>query len=571
MSLEVKVNLNSLRIVREELFATIEQAATDFEAFMLDQAEGAALTACVEKMAQVAGAMRLLEYPGAALLADEMGAMARLLKSADRAPTKSQVDALTHGLFVLPRYLEYLSSRQAALPILLIPYINELRIARREPLYPESYFCDKFSFDLARIPKVEKAPGAEQLSTAAKRLLLMYQTGLLGVLKGNKLKPHILLMSRAVTRLSGMLGKDANTAEWTLVEVVLECFSNGSLELTFNRKRLLADIEKSIRELTNGVSVAGFSGRENYHRELSFALLMAPEKSPRAKTISDVMGLHALPLSDRDIAAQRVIMHGPSTDTIESVIKVLHEELRAAKDVLEVAAQNNTIDTDDLINLITILRRVSDTLSVLNLTGPQATLVEQQEKVAGWENNNNVRTLEFLEVADAVLFVESSLNGLDRKEISVAELNEASVLTRKRVIASSHLAEAERVVIVEAESGIALAKRAITAYVDSNYDAAHIANLATTLNSVRGGLQVLGYQRAADVLNNCGAFISAHMKQTNAKDQRHQLLETLADALISLEYYLGEVAVSRDVNEKILEVAEESLAALGFGSVASQA
>jgi hypothetical protein len=46
--------------------------------------------------------------------------------------------------------------------------------------------------------------------------------------------------------------------------------------------------------------------------------------------------------------------------------------------------------------------------------------------------------------------------------------------------------------------------------------------------------------------------------------QRHQLLETLADALISLEYYFSEIAAGRTPDEKILGVAEESLAALGF-------
>jgi hypothetical protein len=34
--------------------------------------------------------------------------------------------------------------------------------------------------------------------------------------------------------------------------------------------------------------------------------------------------------------------------------------------------------------------------------------------------------------------------------------------------------------------------------------------------------------------------------------------------LHSLEYYLNEVETSRNVNENILDVAEESLAALGF-------
>ena len=119
-------------------------------------------------------------------------------------------------------------------------------------------------------------------------------------------------------------------------------------------------------------------------------------------------------------------------------------------------------------------------------------------------------------------------------------------------------------VIEEAESGISLAKRAITSYVDSNFDSAHISNVVVTLNTVRGGLLMLGYKRAASVIKSSSDFVGSNLKEGSSGEQRHQLLETLADALISLEYYLNEISSGQSPNDKILELAEESLAALGF-------
>ena len=118
--------------------------------------------------------------------------------------------------------------------------------------------------------------------------------------------------------------------------------------------------------------------------------------------------------------------------------------------------------------------------------------------------------------------------------------------------------------IAEAQASIALVKRAITAYVDANFDVAHISNVGVSLNTVRGGLYILGYARAAEVVKKCSAFVAAHVQESNSGEQRHQLLETLADAVIGLEYYLIELDVSRDVNEDILRVAEDSLLALGY-------
>jgi hypothetical protein len=86
-----------------------------------------------------------------------------------------------------------------------------------------------------------------------------------------------------------------------------------------------------------------------------------------------------------------------------------------------------------------------------------------------------------------------------------------------------------------------------------------------TLTAVRGGAQMLNHARAANILKSCVAFVEASTRDKQySGPQRHQLLETLADALISLEYYFSEIAAGRTPDEKILGVAEESLAALGF-------
>jgi hypothetical protein len=136
---------------------------------------------------------------------------------------------------------------------------------------------------------------------------------------------------------------------------------------------------------------------------------------------------------------------------------------------------------------------------------------------------------------------------------------------RQQIVADSQLAEASKIVIDELQAGISLCKRAITSYVESNFDPIHIANVATTLNSVRGGAQMLNHLRASNILKSCVAFVEAHSRdKQQSGPQRHQLLETLADALISLEYYFTELAARRTPDEKILAVAEESLAALGY-------
>jgi hypothetical protein len=202
----------------------------------------------------------------------------------------------------------------------------------------------------------------------------------------------------------------------------------------------------------------------------------------------------------------------------------------------------------------------------VNLKAPSNILREQLVHVEAWATQKNgVAVEQFLAVADALLFIESSLSGLYRNELTTSDLEQVTDAMRQQIVADSQFAEAARIVIDEAQSGIALAKRAIISYVESNFDAIHIANVSVTLNTVRGGVQILNHVRAAAVLKGCIAFLDAHTQDRQySAPQRHQLLETLADALISLEYYLSELAAARTPDDKILTVAEESLAALGY-------
>ncbi len=57
-------------MIREELVSTIGQSATDFESYMADRQNSGHITDSAAGMRQVGGTFRLLEYPGAALLAN---------------------------------------------------------------------------------------------------------------------------------------------------------------------------------------------------------------------------------------------------------------------------------------------------------------------------------------------------------------------------------------------------------------------------------------------------------------------------------------------------------------------
>src|SRR5690625_7400911 len=99
--------------------------------------------------------------------------------------------------------------------------------------------------------------------------------------------------------------------------------------------------------------------------------------------------------------------------------------------------------------------------------------------------------------SDTLRYIESSEYVLGKTTMTDERLAQSNANSRHDVIANSQLAEAEQLVLEEAESGLALIKRALSSFAESNYDVGHIKNVATTLNSVRGGMTLLTLPRAA--------------------------------------------------------------------------
>lgn len=563
MSLE-QVNLNSLAMVREELDATIARAAAEFEAFLIDTHNSSAIENCRNDIAQVAGTLRLIQCTGAAALADEMAATVADVAAAAPAASEALAGALSHAFFALPRYIEFITTRKFLNPYLVLAYLNELRVARRQPVLPEYHF-DPVPLELTPVtPLTGSEAPANPVALAPLRQ--MFQVGLLAILHQKNEKLNLQLIARAAARFAAQTPVSSGRGFWQIAAAVTEALANGGLGLNLNRKRSLGAIERLMARYIKGGEEALVAALDNnLRKELIYQLALSAHRDGLAKPVIAAFRIPALSPNDRGLTAFRDAMRGPGLEAIDSVVKVLKEELRGAKDILEIASLNQGISADEVAPLRDTLNRVADTLRMVNLRAPADILRGQLAMVEGWSGQKNgVPADQFLAVADTLLFIESSLSSLYRHELSPGDLDQVSDAMRKQIIAESQLQEASRVVIEEGQSGISLAKRAIGAYAESGFDPIHIANVATTLGAVRGGMQMLGYPRAAGILRGCVAFVDLTAQDKQAAPQRQQLLETLADALISMEYYLTELAAGRTPDDRILEVAEESLAALGF-------
>ncbi|WHI47801.1 hypothetical protein [Microbulbifer sp. VAAF005] len=135
-----KINITSVNVVKDELVATIDNAASHLDKFAADTSQKQALEQSLAALRQVSGVLQMVQLQAAELLAQEkIKALTEVLEERQSA-SEELMEALGTGFYVMGRYLDFVQSRAIARPELLIPYINNLRAARSQPPVPESHF-----------------------------------------------------------------------------------------------------------------------------------------------------------------------------------------------------------------------------------------------------------------------------------------------------------------------------------------------------------------------------------------------------------------------------------------------
>nr|WP_279537120.1 pilus assembly protein [Aestuariicella hydrocarbonica] len=554
-----------MNLVSNELVATIEHAANKLEQFAATPDNGDLLQSSIDAIEQIRGTLNLVQLYGADLLAEEILCLAKTIEPQTGQDLSGTLGKITGAFFILPRYLEYTQQTRRGMPVLLIPYINELRQEAKKPPLPESHFFTPPLKANYKPKSAGSALDAEGMSALIRRLRHMFQVGLLNAIQGKQVPSALGIMERALERLEIIAGGRAMAQLWWLGAATLEAMRTNNLEISKARKLCLTLLDRQIKVLQDkGLLALEAQPPAALMKQLLFIVALAHKPGAKAQQVLSAFALPPLGYSDSDLRNEREALKGPSINTVASVMAVLKDELRSIKEILENSSQASDGGLGEYGELSAHMVKLADILSVVGLTSASSTLKEEAANIDTWqEANRPADKQELVELADALLYVESTVTGLDSLNLTDEKLLKANSLARQEVIASSQLAEAEMVVIKEAESGLALTKRALSSFADSNYDHGHIKNVGATLNTVRGGMTILNLQRAAAVINSCVEFIEDTLLVNDQPVAIQQLLETFADAIIGLEYYLDAVKTDRSADDAVLAIAEESLQALG--------
>ena len=557
-------SLSSIELVKPEIENTIHQAEKSLERFQENRDSGEDLQNCLDYLNQLRGIFVLVEVKGCVLLCQESVNLANEVPVGASDDKNTLLTNLSNAIFILRRYTEYFCQYKKDYPELLLPIINELRVARKAKPYPDSHFFDltpNQHFDSTSLLDPAYQTKLEDFEHHAKRFRHMYQVGLLDLLREKNTEISLRLINRASRGCVRLCHGKAMAEFWALVSILTEVCLRESININDQRKRLFMKIEKYLREMALvGEAVTAKSAPDSIRKDLLYLVALSGSQAERTQNL--LLGFNVTPFDFTELDLQRESrrLFGPGTDVLKSLSSALQEELIQLKDKLDILERHGEPQAEDISFIASVFEKLSSTLSMLDLPKISSVCDQQVKRVSQWvEQEKDVTETELMQVADVVLNIEQAIKCFEETGI------QAGIDTNQHAVGEQgpFLIEAILVVIEEAKSGLSLVKRSISSYIDSQGDKLHLANVKQVLLGIKGAMSMIGQERAAKLLGCCVTCIQTELFESEALPET-MFLETLADALTSLEYFIESMNVKGTVNEALLKLTEESLDSIGY-------
>jgi chemosensory pili system protein ChpA (sensor histidine kinase/response regulator) len=572
MSTLSKVDPSTLGWVKAEIDETLKQARLALETYTENTADESKLRFCTTYLHQVLGTLQMVELDGAALLARETEALAESVLSGKVAPEAAVVETLIRGMLTLPEYLARLQFGQPDAPLRNLPLLNELRGMRgAEPLNQLDLFQPNLD---VRPPQAEQAPARlseADYAVATRSLRPAFQATLLNWLRDTGNRRYLDELSTQIERLQQEAPLPLIEQLFWVSRGYLDALASGAVAINNDRKRLLARLEQQLKKIAiNSDRSLLRNTSEALIKAMLFEVGQAHSATRHAAEVRRAFALDALlPGSDENYDM-------PTPEAMQSVAEALKQDIEQAQDLLSSYFEQG--DATTLEPLITLLHRMSATLEMLNVEVLKALVDEiaglcQQLQRGELERGESLS----LPMAGAMLLFENSTRDIKTLSISWKKQVDETIAGLRRLragetgqdmagieISDASLTDSEFKQLVAAVGGeirvnLGKIEEALETFAATPEQTGLLEAVPHFLSQIQGALQILGQDRAADLM------VGANQHVQNMRDGRigadNAILDALAVAVGTIGAYIEGLEHDRPNLESLLISARNDLAA----------
>jgi len=556
-----EVASQTLDFVGRELNVTLAEARTALENYVEQPDNINLLERCTQELHQVQGVLRVLEIYGAALLAEEMEQVASYLlqTASERKSQAESLDALMRAMVQLPSYLERVLAGGRDLALVLLPLLNDLRAVRGSALLSEGTLLLLNLKSDKQAQPVAAAPGEPPLTVEqwARRLRARFQVGLIGWIRGERLEQNLDILAAVAQKLEQIATRQPVFQLWWVTGAVIEALQENGLEGGVSVKRLLGLGDREIRRLYE-------QGEPRYAQTPAVELLnnllyyvgRAESNGPRVQAVRASFRLQELLPVDESIEQERENLSAPSVKLMQTVAVAIREDLSKVKDVLDIFVRRGAGQPKELASQVEMLRKIGDTLGVLGLgelRGNVQAETERLEKIVDGTLPADEATL--VQIAATLIGVE------DKLDAQLVGLIRPKAVTDIEEDEDNDFQQVQAAVLRECILNLARIKESISQNVGGTLDAAGLDAWQELMRGLKAGLLMLGKARAVEVIEGVTGQLKRVM-QPGGQGLPPGFMDRLADAIVSVEYYMETLQAGRSDPWYMLDNAQACVQAL---------
>ncbi|HJW46253.1 MAG TPA: Hpt domain-containing protein, partial [Lysobacter sp.] len=558
------IDTTTLGWVKPELDATLRLAREEIEAFAENPSQTSHMKVCAGHMHQVHGTLRMIELYAPAMVAEEMERLSLSLLRGEVIERDDACAALMRGVVQLPDYLERLQGGHRDIPIVLLPLLNELRATRGETGLSESVL---FAPDLDR-PLPENLPAPPPAVTKSARDELLPHLGALrdalAAWPEDGAPADASQLAKTVDALLAQVQIEPLRRMLWVASSVAGALRDGALEANRGVRQAFAGVEREARQTlvedTFSFSTPRAEAAAEPTRQLLYHVAHSESQHPALDSLRQTFDLAVQVPSQDELEHARGSLSGRNRALLDTVSAAIKEDLLRVKDALDLHLRTRQTDVNELRPQVDALARVSDTLGMMGLGVARNVVLQQRDamrEIVSGQRSADEGAL--LDVAGALLYVDASLDD----QVARLGLPDAG---NEDDLAAGERRKVVDVVVREAIANFGDARQSFVAFVETGWEHAELGEVPRLLDEVAGALRMLEQPLPADYLVAVQRYVEVELV-ARQRVPNSQQLDTMADALASLEYYLEALRDQRPARDEILEIARHALERLRYWPV----
>ena len=411
--------------VIDEIRSAFGHGLAGMRAFLGNKQDVDSLRDARNQIHQSNGALQLLDLRGVALVTE---AVEQLLARWETEPDEclpSAIRSVESALSAVRAYLESLLSGRPNQPIRLYPYYRELLVLNKAPrVHP----ADLVFPDLTRRPALHNIDARPFTTDQLRIRRVLYEEGLLGFLRNVDDARARRQMRDALCELEHLPQRGLARSFWWVVRGLLDALDSHRVAVDLDLKRLLARLNLQLRRLVEGGQVVA----ERLMVDALYYVGRADEKVARVAEIKRLYGLDALIPADFEVATLTAV----DPDALSALREALAQSKTLWGQLVTSTSPNPTRYRQEIENARAAAQRLQ--------AAPLADVLAQVGQVTdGFAHlPPAVREGLALEVASALLFVETGADDLPQLDPEFGERSRKMIERLKGAVQGRELPEA---------------------------------------------------------------------------------------------------------------------------------